>query len=306
MVTIKNNFPTNAYIDICSVCNHKCTFCSNQDERTIKNKMSFQDLKITLDNILNHTELESLGLYSKGEPLINKEIFHMLNYAKSKKITYLFLTTNGSLLNKEIIEELFLNGLDSIKLSINAINKEEYFRIHQKNDFEKVIENLNSIIEYKKNTNTNIKVMISVVSSQLEYEEVEIYYKKLLKENYKYLNLIIVNKIGFTPTNNPLLQSDDSKELDLKMKCPRPFNEINVTSNGQLNLCCMDFFESFNFGSLKEKSLKELWYSNKFVGIRKMHEKGKIPKNHLCYSCLLSRDHYSDKLESIKEKVNGK
>lgn len=293
------SFPFKAYIDICSQCNHQCSFCSNSDPRTVKNIMSFKDYKVILDNLLRDTQLKSLGLYSKGEPFLNKDIFEMIEYAKSKNIAYVFITTNGSLLNPVNIQKIFESGLDSIKFSINATDARSYKSVHQKDCFDDVIKSLEDVLKLKKEQASKMKVLVSVVSNSLQKEDVVGFYQRQLGECYHYLDLIIVNSIGYTPKEDEAVQTCD---LDLQQRCPRPFEEINVTASGELNLCCMDFFEEYNFGSLKSMALHELWNNQEFSAIRQMHQSGKFPQEHLCYKCLLTRN-LTKSLDAIEKSI---
>ena len=67
-------FPTKLNFDICTFCNHKCTFCSNADERTLKESVSYDDFIAVMDNVVKYVKIEELGLSAKGEVLLNKDI----------------------------------------------------------------------------------------------------------------------------------------------------------------------------------------------------------------------------------------
>ena len=69
--------------DICTYCNHKCTFCSNSDSRTIKDHVSLDDFKKVMQNITKYVEIDELGLSAKGEVLVNKEFAHIIKSCKN-------------------------------------------------------------------------------------------------------------------------------------------------------------------------------------------------------------------------------
>lgn len=296
-----SSFPQKVYIDISSFCNHKCNFCSNSDKRTVKKIMSFIRFKRILDNILNHSNIESLGLYSKGEPLLNREITQIIKYSKACGIKYIFITTNGSLLTKNLAVDLFKSGLDSIKLSINALDKENYIYIHKKDHFDRVINNIINLINLKRNNIFDFKFLISVINKNIKRSEVESFFKALLNNNYELIDLIITGKPGYTQKNNIEYYNEEV----FKNLCPRPFDEINVTSGGNLNLCCLDFFEKFNFGSLESIALNEAWFSSEFDNIRLMHTNGTLDKDHLCYQCLRTRGDIKTRLTSIEDIISN-
>jgi len=78
-----------------------------------------------------------------------------------------------------------------------------------------------------------------------------------------------------------------------------------VTSNGNLNLCCVDFFEEYNFADLTNIDFKEAWNTERFEAIRAQHKNGNFDKNHLCYQCLISRKNIKEELKKIREKVKN-
>ena len=60
------------------------------------------------------------------------------------------------MLTKERADEIVRAGIDSIKLSINAANKEDYALIHGKDEFDQVIKNLIYLHSLKKEKKKNL------------------------------------------------------------------------------------------------------------------------------------------------------
>ena len=69
---------------------------------------------------------------------------------------------------KRVIEA----GLDSIKFSINAASRESYFKIHGKDDFLKVKENVEWLRIYLDETRFNLKTFISFVKCNYNKDEI--------------------------------------------------------------------------------------------------------------------------------------
>lgn len=55
------------------------------------------------------------------------------------------------------------------------------------------------------------------------------------------------------------------KELPLEKKCVRPFRELTVYTNGDINLCCQDWRGQCILGNLHEQTLDEIWYGEKHL-----------------------------------------
>ena len=58
------------------------------------------------------------------------------------------MTTNGAMADPEKMKKVLDAGLDSIRISINAVDREMYKVLHGKDDFEIVLENIRFMREY--------------------------------------------------------------------------------------------------------------------------------------------------------------
>ena len=70
---------------------------------------------------------------------------------KANTNMFTYITTNGTIL--EPMKELVANGIDSLKFSINAINREQHKQLTKVDDFDLTICNLKELIKYR-NHNT--------------------------------------------------------------------------------------------------------------------------------------------------------
>lgn len=284
-----NKLPQKVNFDVCTFCNHKCTFCSNEDKRTLKNQVSIDQFKKVMDNINKYLDIKELGLSAKGEVLVNKDLINIVKECKNiYKIPYVYISSNGSLLTKENTLALLEAGLDSIKFSINGISKEEYNKIHQKDDFEKVIDNFKYILKLKKESFPNLKIFISSILDK-EKKEIDIAFKKLFKENYNLINDSFKYNISYTPKFNNF-STDNSK---LK-PCPLALDEIYIDSDCRLGLCCKDYFKEFDFGSLLKYDFLDLYTSKQMEELRQMHLNKSFPDNHFCRKCLIFNKEIND------------
>lgn len=284
-----NNLPTKVNFDICTFCNHKCTFCSNSDKRTLKDTVKKDDFIQVMNNITQYLQIKELGLSAKGEVLINKDIFDIIKACKEKyKIPYVYISSNGALLTKDVANNILEAGLDSIKFSINGIEKEEYKKTHLKDDFELVIKNLKYLIELKKTKYLNLKILISCINKN-EKEIISLKFKEILRTDYKYINNILKYNITFTPK----FEQFTFDENKLK-SCPLALEEIYIDSDCRLGLCCKDYFKEFDYGSLLVNDFLTLYNSQEMKELRNMHLSKSFPNNHFCKKCLIFTQENSD------------
>ena len=130
---LNNGYPVPTWIDVNTgeFCNRKCVFCPRSDPETYPNqKIWFTNT--TARNLSN--QLENIGFEGivcfcgTGEPLFNPEINDIVKTLANHKTE---LVTNGDLLNKKNLIEIYDNGLDHMVVSL-------YDGPHQIEKFEKL------------------------------------------------------------------------------------------------------------------------------------------------------------------------
>lgn len=154
------SFPAKALVlNVTSGCNLSCTYCYKEDLTTLKNSgnMSFEMAKDAID--LFFKESPDLKEYSitffGGEPLSNlpliKEIIEYSNeffHSKGLSIGY-SMTTNGTLLTKEIIEYMYKNRVD-LTISIDgpqALHDKTRVFENGKGTYNSVVKNISTLLE---------------------------------------------------------------------------------------------------------------------------------------------------------------
>ncbi|NFE59417.1 Cys-rich peptide radical SAM maturase CcpM [Clostridium botulinum] len=145
-------------LQITQQCNFRCEYCAYSGDylnRTHSNKkMSISTALKGIDFLINHSknnDTVNIAFYG-GEPLLEFNfIKQCIEYAEKKadgkNVTY-SMTTNGSILNDEIVEFLYKHAVD---LTISLDGPKEIHDIHRKfafdnkGSFDKVINNINNI-----------------------------------------------------------------------------------------------------------------------------------------------------------------
>jgi radical SAM protein with 4Fe4S-binding SPASM domain len=67
--------------------------------------------------------------------------------------------------------------------------------------------------------------------------------------------------------------------------CRRPLDRLLVHYDGNIALCCEDMKDDFDLGNAFERSVEELWYSERHVGIVRDLEQGRREQFKLCAGC---------------------
>ncbi len=138
-------------------CNLRCSYCTysgNYENRTHSNKIMSEDIIYKcIDYLMSHSdEVEevNIGFYG-GEPLLQKaDIFKCINYISNKysyrKVSY-SITTNGTLLDDDIIDFLVHNNID-LTISLDGpkeIQDSNRRTVNGEGTFDKIMYNLKRI-----------------------------------------------------------------------------------------------------------------------------------------------------------------
>lgn len=291
--------PNSLNIELNNYCNQKCEFCGYHGKYA-STHMTPSDLKIDfVKRILDQAwELgigkKEVGFYLSGEAFLYKQLPEVISYAKKLGFEYTFLTTNGALANHEMMKKVVDAGLNSIRFSVNAADREMYKAIHGTDDFDKVVDNIRFLDEYRKNNNIEIATSLSCVVSKKN--------KDGLQEGIKKVFGDVVDDILFIPVMLYRLKNmkevreihelinDDNAEIDSSYICSILFNTMYISSDGYAIPCCNAPHFKYNIFDLnQELDLKKAWYSEGYEKLRSIFVEGGEDKGTMCEDCLLRR-----------------
>ena len=109
--------PVNMLVEVTNACNHACIFCAHS-KMTRKIGMMDMDLYKKVAGQAYEGGTREIGFYMTGEPLMNNRLKKYVSYAKALGFEYIYMTTNGVYADLELMKELIMAGLNSIKFSI--------------------------------------------------------------------------------------------------------------------------------------------------------------------------------------------
>lgn len=71
----------------------------------------------------------------------------------------------------------------------------------------------------------------------------------------------------------------------LKVACDWPLSTMVITLNGNVVLCCNDYFETEVVGNVRTHSLREVWTNERFTNFRRVLALGDRTASPLCVKC---------------------
>ena len=157
---MKENFTTarNLRIAITSYCNLDCEYCgghkgySDEKRGTMEDyrreviggyKIKLSELKELLKKFY---EVGYRGVsLTGGEPLVSKDWYELIQYAKELGFERREITTNGVLLEEYIKKHGYPTDLTLIKVSLDTTDREEFLKITKRDSFDQVISSVKCV-----------------------------------------------------------------------------------------------------------------------------------------------------------------
>jgi wyosine [tRNA(Phe)-imidazoG37] synthetase (radical SAM superfamily) len=281
-------FPKRIKIESCGVCNHSCIICpcAVQEE---KHGIIDDNLCRRIIYDAFNAGARELSLSLNGEPLLNPKLQEYISLAKNVGYDYVFINTNGELLDRDTASILLDANLDCVKVSVNAGNPESYRLIHGSDCFESVIENILLFNKLRNERNQQCKLFVSFIATKENlYEAGQLRFK--IDKHVD--DFIVINAFsrGWLPENvafeTSLLGNDD---YSISYPCGQLFDTAVVLAEGYLVVCCQDLDKSTVIADLREISIKDAWVCDKFVSFRKKYL-NKDFQHTLCHNCLFGDD----------------
>jgi MoaA/NifB/PqqE/SkfB family radical SAM enzyme len=132
------------YVDPCDACNLRCPLCATGNgSKHVRGMLSLDEYKAIFAKIAPYAV--EVGLYSWGEPLLNKAIFDMIRHTADHGIRPI-LSSNLSLRIPNLGERLVAAGTGKLIVSLDGTTAESYERYRVRGDFELVLANMREIV----------------------------------------------------------------------------------------------------------------------------------------------------------------
>ncbi|MDD5560789.1 MAG: radical SAM protein [Candidatus Omnitrophica bacterium] len=307
--------PFNINIEPTGSCNYECVKCerfsdSYRDEgQIVQGKhMPFEHYCKIIEDIGDF--LLSVRLWNFGEPLLHKDIFRMISYAKKKNII-VAVSSNLSLLSAAGAEGLVSCGLDYLIVSFDGGSARTYSLYHGADYFEKVAENIKALVYAKKKLksltpfielqfivmreNEGELAQVKRLSEELGVNKVTFLRVDKEKINFRKFNLL--NRDDILPENWDYVLDKDS--IRLINRCNNPWEGTLIRYSGLVLPCVEDIGETHPMGRVfyegRYLGFKQIWKSENYRNFR-AEIKDRINDIKICRNCAQRDNNIEDQI----------
>jgi len=150
------------YIEPTNLCNLSCQTCVRNTWNEAMGQMSLDTFDKLVEQLKAFPELETVMFGGFGEPTYHKDILYMIGRVKSLGLN-VEITTNGTLLNEDMVKGLFEKRLDALWVSIDGAEEDIFESIRKGANFKNVIDNLHYVKSMNEKNEHKVKVGIAFV-----------------------------------------------------------------------------------------------------------------------------------------------
>jgi MoaA/NifB/PqqE/SkfB family radical SAM enzyme len=286
--------PRSVKIELTSQCNYRCGFCAHRLRMKVRGEMDRAFFERVVGEMAD-AGVEELGVFYIGESFMCDWLPDAIRFAKARGISYVFLTTNGSLATPDRVDACMHAGLDSLKFSMNSADEEQFVEIAavKARLFRDSIANLKAARVIRNAGAYKCGLFASSIqydgAQQERMEKLVEEIRPFVDEHY-WLPLYSMGSVatqreeelGYRPIAGNQGRIGALRE---PLPCWSAFTEGHITHEGKLSACCFDAGDKWVMADLKQVPFMDGWNSDAFVKLRGAHLRKDV-KGTICESCV--------------------
>lgn len=277
-----DKFPPVLQIEPTSICNYRCVFCYQTDERLTGKKnghmgsMTIERFKYIIDQIEGH--VEGVTLASRGEPSVNRDFGEMLKYMSGKFLAAK-INTNASLLNEKLCHAILEADLQTIVFSADAAAEPLYSKLRVNGNLDKVLRNIERFHDIKERDYPKSKIITRVsgvkFTDNQNFDDMENFWSRF------------VDQVAFVDYN-PWENVYDSDRKNISTPCSDLWRRMFIWWDGRVAPCDVDYLTTLSNETLVTSTISEIWNSDMYNNLREAHLSGARQSIEPCSRCVVT------------------
>ena len=287
---LNTKFPLVVHVETTNSCNQKCIMCQHPSMTRKKQNISPELAYKAIDESIKE-KAWFLHFFFFGEPFLNKKTLEYMKYARDKGMENISLTTNFTTISENEIEKLVDYEINSVHISFEGLNRDLYKKIRKTDHYDKVISNIQTLIEYKKKKNS-LKPWIALTYVRTIETDEEI-------NQFKNTWGDLVNDIHISPQFDYLGRAEIieyqeavnsegilNRDIESRQACRQLWLRMVVLSNGDLVPCSQNMDGELSVGNIKDISIAEAWNNHEMNDLRIQHLANQYKDDCICKNCI--------------------
>jgi radical SAM protein with 4Fe4S-binding SPASM domain len=276
------------FVDPVNLCNLKCPLCATGmgEIARVQKRMDYEHFKHVIDTMKGWAY--EVSLYNWGEPLLHKDIFDMIGYARSNNLATV-MSSNLSLHKPGLMDRILESGLEELTVSIDGVTQETYEKYRVNGNLDLVLRNLRYLMNRRRE--------LGLKTPWVEWQFITFKHNEHEMQAARDLAREIgVDLIRFIPPGVPF-DADVNRKKDLAKEyfsanpalryqdpdgptfrnasffhkhggCFYLYRSMTVNPDAGVAPCCVVYNDKYDFGNLMEKDFNAIWNNDLYRSAR--------------------------------------
>jgi len=207
-----------------------------------------------------------IQLHGYGEPLLDKNMGYYVKLLGERGFESYF-SCNPANINMEQTIEMFKNGLNYVKYSIETVNDALHRQIRGKaSNFTESFKKIESLLEIKRREQFKTTVIITMLNLNREDQREDF---QRLQDAFRgkdvYIYLKSEDQLWYRK------EYHETASVHWSEYCQHPWLSMTIKSNGEAAMCMEDFNNEIILGDTRKEALYDIWNGETYRQLRRDH-----------------------------------
>lgn len=280
------NKPVDVSLELAASCQLACRYCYWDKPKELPFKpgiMKYNTAELIIADAAS-IGVNSIKFNYRGEATLNPDFSKILLFAKSESTKSIFIDRilNSNFMFNSDREDIFnaMNTLTKVKVSFDSFIPEVMEHQRNKSIHSKIMKNIDIFYHHKNRKNTEL-VIQAVRTNLNKNEDIE----KQAKDRWPDAVISIRDMVSGR-VDKDLSEFENKKRDDSdRQSCLQFHNRLIFDWQGNAQGCCPDIKSKLQLGNIHEKSIYEIFNSDKAKKIRKSLKDKSAFNLEPCKSC---------------------
>jgi MoaA/NifB/PqqE/SkfB family radical SAM enzyme len=264
--------PDRLYVESTNHCNLRCVMCPTGLD-VIRRPKGYMDVGLfrgIVDEVAPFAP--ALVLHSWGEPMMHPGLFDMIRYAREHDV-WVETSSNITLLTEERVRKVLASGLNQLYLAMDGTTKATYERVRVGANFDKVIRQVERLLELKRTTGSSMRVVLQIIAMNETREEVAEFVRRWTRPEVDQVNVKHLDTWG-DQVEAISAHAVEREAPPVRRPCPNLWYHGYIFWDGSLVSCERDYDVKTPLGNVTEGGVLRTWHGARMRRLRAKHVSG--------------------------------
>jgi len=235
-------------------------------ERFVEEKYCIKKTDVSENHFFLYVIPKVIQLHGYGDPLLDKNMGAYVKILVDNGF-YSYFSCNPANIDIGKTLEMFENGLNYIKYSIESVDDERHKKIRgNASNFTESYKKILSILEIKKEKKLKTVIVITMLDLNSEWQKDDyLKLKKLFEGKDVYIYLKSEDQQWYREDYH------GTNSVHWSEFCKHPWMSMTIKSNGEAAMCMEDFNNEIVLGDATKESLHDIWHGERYDRFRTDH-----------------------------------